>query len=491
MKIPLKLQNLMIRSFFFHFLILAAFVYSTFVGAENIHLEEYDISRYPKVELKLRAGKGVSLDQEILTVSEQKENRSRRVGPLKIHRPEGTRPVHIYLITQMTNSFDHNVQATEILKTIVERADSADRFSFVFFTDDVFFSKDDLSKSDALKEAKVPGGKSNRNTSANLDYVFQKISSRLKDTDYILTIFYDQDFIPSNEAQNGEYTPNIPINVLSFPSNGGKFLPKRYGGTFYSLNSPDFRTQVFGDLDYFRKEPWSLVYESPFQDEWQFQGSGNLEVELETKNSRRLSFSYDLPFRTRLAVFLLHPSIFLPSFTFLLVLTLVALIVVLKKGKKQNPEGTVSPEERLHTIEFEQDAYRKMYGNQYQLVYSEEDRIETERAAPVALKEFEQGESYEKATLVFKEGRNPGKQYSLARAETNIGNSDLCDLVLYEQSVSKNHARIRKVRNRYVLYDLVSESGTFLNGKKILRPRILYDFDEIGIGKALLVFRGK
>src|SRR5690348_8545199 len=113
MKIPLKLQNLMIRSFFIYFLILAANVYPSFVGAESIHLEEYDISRYPKVELKLRASKGVSLDQEILTVSEQKENRSRRVGPLKIHRPEGTRPVHIYLITQMTNSFDHNVQATE------------------------------------------------------------------------------------------------------------------------------------------------------------------------------------------------------------------------------------------------------------------------------------------------------------------------------------------------------------------------------------------
>lgn len=63
----------MIRSFFIHFLILAAFVYPSFVGAESIHLEEYDISRYPKVELKLKTGKGVSLDQEILTVAEQKK----------------------------------------------------------------------------------------------------------------------------------------------------------------------------------------------------------------------------------------------------------------------------------------------------------------------------------------------------------------------------------------------------------------------------------
>ncbi|TGJ99283.1 FHA domain-containing protein [Leptospira semungkisensis] len=490
MKILLKLRNAMRSGVFFRFVFFLLFAFPLFVGAESLILEDFDISDYPKVEVRLRASRGLSLDKEILSLSEHKENRSRRVGPSKVERPDGTRPVHFYLVTQMTDSFDHNMQATEIIKTIVERGEPEDRFSFVFFTDDVFLSKEDLGKSDALKEAKVPGGKSNRNTSSNLDYVFQKISPRLQENDYVLVLFYDRDLIPSSEAQNGEYTRNVPVHVLSFASTGAKYLAKRYGGEFYSLTSADFRSQLLSDQNYFRKKPWSLTYDSPFQDEWQFQGDGAVQVELETKSSRRLTFAYDIPFGTRIRTFLLHPSIFLPSLGFLVFLTLVALLLVWRKGKKQ-PEGSVSPEERLHTIEDEQDAYRKMYGNQYQLVYSEEDRIETERSHPIALKEFEEGEAYEKATLVLKEGRNPGKQYSLGRAETTIGNSDLCDLVLYEQSVSKNHARIRKVRNRYILYDLVSEAGTFLNGKKVLRPRILYDFDEIGIGKALLVFRGK
>ncbi len=485
-----KLRNIM-RGLIFRLLLLLLWTFfPSFAGAESLLLEEYDISSYPKVELKLKTSRGAALDKDILTLSEWKHARTRRVGTTHVERPDGTRPIHLYLLVQMTDSFDFNVQGTEILKTIVEAADPEDRFSFVFWTDDVFLPKLDLGKSEALKEAKVPGGKSNRNTSANLDFVFQKISSHLTENDFVLVLFYDRDLIPSPDAQNGEYTRNVPINVLSFPSTGSKFLSKKYSGQFHSLASSDFRSQVLADLEYFRKKPWSLKYESPFQDEWQIDGNGTIQVELETKSSGRVRFEYDVSLGTRIRIFLLHPSIFLPTVSGLLVLTLVGFLLVLRKGKKRG-EGDITPQERLHTIEDEQDAYRKMYGSQYQLVYTEEDRIESERSAPIALKEFEEGESYEKATLVLKEGRNPGKQYSLQRSETTIGNSDICDLVLYEQSVSKNHARIRKVRNRYILYDLVSDMGTFLNGKKVLRPRILYDFDEIGIGKALLVFRGK
>lgn len=482
----------MLRSILIHLGTIALIVFPLFVDAQTFLLEEYDASSFPGVELKLRTGRGTALDREILTLSEWKETRERRAGRIEVSRPEGTRPIHLYLLVQMTDSFDHNVQATDILKSVVEAADPEDRFSFVFWTDDVFVTKFDLGKTEALKEAKVAGSQSNRNSSANLDFVFQKVSPHLSETDYVLTVFYDRDLIPSADAQNGEYTRNVPINVLAFPSLGAKFLAKKYSGQFHSLTSSDFKSQVLADLEYFRKKPWSIRYESPFADDWQMQGDGTIQVELESKTSGRVRLEYSVPLWTRIKFFLLHPSVFLPTLILLLVLTLGAFLFVLRNGSgRKQSEGNPSPEERLQTIEEEQDAYRKMYGSQYQLVYSEEDRIETERSAPIALKEFEEGESYEKATLVLKEGRNPGKQYSLQRSETTIGNSDLCDLVLYEQAVSKNHARIRRVRNRYILYDLVSEVGTFLNGKKVLRPRVLYDFDEIGIGKALLVFRGK
>lgn len=473
-------------------ILLSLLVQSVSAERNGFVLEEVNISSYPNVELKVKENRRSSLNREILFIREQKASQIRRVDNPEIIQPDGTRPIHIHLIVQMSNSFDSNVQGTEILKRIVDAAGEEDRFSFAFFTDDVFLPKTDLSKTEAAKEAKLPGGKTNYNTPSNLDYVFQKISPNIGRQDYILLLFFDNEFRPSPDARRGAYLKDIPLNVLGVASEGSGYLAERYGGSFYSINRSDSLSQVLTNLEFFRKKPWSVKYESPFRDDWRFGDEDKVRVEVETQNAGKLLYEYKLPWMTRTILFLLHPGVFLPTIGFLLVLTMVAFLVVLRRnGKSPGSASNSVAEERLHAIDEEQDAYRKMYGDQYQLLYSEENRIQTDRLTPIAVKEFEDGEAYEKATLILKEGRNPGKQYSLLKSQTTIGNSELADLVLYEQGVGGSHARIRRVRNRYILYDLVSESGTFLNGKKILRPRILYDFDEIGIGKALLVFRGK
>jgi len=48
---------------------------------------------------------------------------------------------------------------------------------------------------------------------------------------------------------------------------------------------------------------------------------------------------------------------------------------------------------------------------------------------------------------------------------------------------------MRRIEGGYYLYDLVSDSGTYLNGKKLLRPRLLHDWDEIKAGKTVFIFR--
>lgn len=101
------------------------------------------------------------------------------------------------------------------------------------------------------------------------------------------------------------------------------------------------------------------------------------------------------------------------------------------------------------------------------------------------------GESYKKAVLIQKEGPNPGRQYVIHLYETAIGKSETNDLVLWDTTLSPHHAKIKTIRERYVLFDMVSEKGVYLNGKKLLKPKILSDFDEIRMGKTTLIFRGK
>jgi hypothetical protein len=62
-----------------------------------------------------------------------------------------------------------------------------------------------------------------------------------------------------------------------------------------------------------------------------------------------------------------------------------------------------------------------------------------------------------------------------------IGRDDLCDLVIADRQVSRHHARISLEGDGYILADLGSKNGTFLNGQELDEPHVLQDGDEIQI----------
>ncbi len=91
--------------------------------------------------------------------------------------------------------------------------------------------------------------------------------------------------------------------------------------------------------------------------------------------------------------------------------------------------------------------------------------------------------------LIEKEGPHTGRKYRINWHIVTIGFADDCSIVIDDNTVSAKHAKIERQGNKFVLYDLLSENGTWLNGKKLLRPKELNDFDEIGIGRTKLIFR--
>lgn len=93
--------------------------------------------------------------------------------------------------------------------------------------------------------------------------------------------------------------------------------------------------------------------------------------------------------------------------------------------------------------------------------------------------------------LVEKQGPHTGKKYLILWQNVTIGQGLENSIVISDPSVSLRHAQIRQSEHYFVLYDLVSDGGTFLNGKKLLRPKVLKDFDEIQVGRTALIFRQK
>jgi hypothetical protein len=87
----------------------------------------------------------------------------------------------------------------------------------------------------------------------------------------------------------------------------------------------------------------------------------------------------------------------------------------------------------------------------------------------------------ETAMLLMVEGPSPGKRIFIDEPELIIGRDEQCDVVIPERQVSRQHARIRQELGKYVLEDLDSKNGTFVNGQEIDGSRSLQDGDEIQI----------
>ncbi|MCB1169759.1 MAG: VWA domain-containing protein, partial [Leptospiraceae bacterium] len=100
---------------------------------------------------------------------------------------------------------------------------------------------------------------------------------------------------------------------------------------------------------------------------------------------------------------------------------------------------------------------------------------------------------YEYASLILV-GGDPYRrrnEYDLFLEETYLGRSPSASLVVADKSVSMLHGKIRRIDQRFILFDMVSDTGTYLNGKRVLRPRPLRNGDEIQIGHTVFEFRGK
>ncbi|MFW6365160.1 MAG: VWA domain-containing protein [Spirochaetota bacterium] len=98
-------------------------------------------------------------------------------------------------------------------------------------------------------------------------------------------------------------------------------------------------------------------------------------------------------------------------------------------------------------------------------------------------------EMYANAWLILQSGGRR-KKFPLSKDEVVIGTSQESHLVVKNSDVSPRHCSIKYMDGSYYLFDLVSLQGTFLNGKKLLRPRQLFDWDEITIGPVSFIFRG-
>lgn len=91
------------------------------------------------------------------------------------------------------------------------------------------------------------------------------------------------------------------------------------------------------------------------------------------------------------------------------------------------------------------------------------------------------------ATLMVRSGPQAGERFSLSRATTRIGRHPDSDVSLDDISVSRRHAEIERQSDEYVLRDVGSLNGTYVNQRRS-DSVVLQQGDEILIGRFCLLF---
>ena len=91
------------------------------------------------------------------------------------------------------------------------------------------------------------------------------------------------------------------------------------------------------------------------------------------------------------------------------------------------------------------------------------------------------------ALLVVKRGPNAGSRFLLDRELTTAGRHPDSDIFLDDVTVSRRHAEFRREHGTFIVHDVGSLNGTYVNRERI-DSSALAGGDEVQIGKFRLVF---
>jgi hypothetical protein len=85
--------------------------------------------------------------------------------------------------------------------------------------------------------------------------------------------------------------------------------------------------------------------------------------------------------------------------------------------------------------------------------------------------------------LVMRTGPNPGKMFEVSKSEIYIGRDINNDIVINDAEISRKHARLILQAGEYVLEDLGSTNGTYVNGQRLMGPHVLRPGETILLGE--------
>jgi len=95
------------------------------------------------------------------------------------------------------------------------------------------------------------------------------------------------------------------------------------------------------------------------------------------------------------------------------------------------------------------------------------------------------------ASLIVKQGPQIGIQFPITDNVAVIGREESCDIVIQDAEVSRRHSQLSWEGNTFIIQDMESTNGTFVNGTQIDTATVLTSGDVIGLGQTTLIFESE
>ncbi len=89
--------------------------------------------------------------------------------------------------------------------------------------------------------------------------------------------------------------------------------------------------------------------------------------------------------------------------------------------------------------------------------------------------------------FVMRSGPTPGATYSLEGDQLVIGRDSSSGIAINDAEVSRKHARLNFQGGKYVIEDLGSTNGTFVNGQRITGAAVLKAGDVVSLGEQIVL----
>ncbi len=85
--------------------------------------------------------------------------------------------------------------------------------------------------------------------------------------------------------------------------------------------------------------------------------------------------------------------------------------------------------------------------------------------------------------LIMRTGPTPGKTFPLSKSEIVVGRDVTSDIPINDAEISRRHAKFTLQGDSYILEDLGSTNGTFVDGQRLMGPHALKPSDLILFGE--------